>query len=328
MAPADTSAGSNATPWRVHLDWSEPGSLEHYWHYLFGVVLPLAELSRRYPERLRGARILLESCGPVMDAVLTGLGLDVALEVDDAPARIRRESELRFRLRSMVRRWRHALRLSSAWYPRLEARAIQLPRWDAYLRRKGSADARFVESLAAAARFVAGMAQGRGCCRTGSEGTYLLLRRSDPPPYFSPDGPAGHGAHSGYGSARRTLKGLEACRDALAEEGIRSAIYEPGSHDLACQIRHFASCSGIVGIRGAEFANMVWMSPDALVLMIAHGGMDRAPQRTLATAMGLRHYRELDCGPGEAPTLDRHATVNIIRGHGVAGISNPGISRE
>jgi hypothetical protein len=324
MAAADSPG---AEQWRVHLDWSEQGSLEHYWHYLLGVILPLADLYRRNPGRLRDARLLLDSCGPVMDSVITGPGLDLAVEIVDGPPRIRREPMWRFRLHAMLRRWRHALRLSPSWRPKLEAPVIRLPRWDAYLRRHGSADVEFTEALAAVAKLMADLARDRGCCRSGSEGVYLLLRRSDPPPYFAPGGPAGRGAYGRYGSARRTLQGLEVCRDTLAEAGVASVIYEPGAHDLACQMRQFASARGIVGIRGAEFANMVWASPAALVLMIAYDRMDHAPQRALAKAMGLCHYRELDCGPGETPTLDVHATVNIIKAHRAALAVNPGLSR-
>ncbi|MEN9728352.1 MAG: hypothetical protein RL434_2718 [Pseudomonadota bacterium] len=300
---------------RVHPDWAEPGSLEHYWHYLFGVVLPLTALYCRRPDRLRGARLLLESCGPAMDPLLGPLGLECTMEVEDGSARIRREPVSFHRLRLTLREFRHRAGLSPDWVPGIKGERIHLPRWDAHLKRHGDEDAAFVQCLQETSRFLVELAANDECCGTRAEGAYLLLRRSSPSAYFQPGGPAGQGLYGGYGSSRRSLSGLEDCRDALQEAGIHARIYEPGAHGLPCQIRQFASAQGIVGIRGAEFAGMVWMHTDALVVMVAHGGMENPPQRALARAMGLNHYREVNLGDGLAPLLDSQVVGEIIADH-------------
>jgi hypothetical protein len=293
----DTGVPVDSTPTiQVRLDRSKPGSIEHFWHFLFGVAFPLLDFHRRNPDRLRGARLELESCGPVMDRVLPplfrGLGLDLAAApaptaepAGDEPDRAR-------------------------WIASLADGCIRLPRWDQRLETAGISDAAFAESIRATAAFVAAEASGLGCCRetTPSDG-YLLLRRSPEPDYY---GPGGGADAKGYGTGRRELSGLEPCLEALAARGIPAAVYEPGAHELACQIRHFARARGVIGLRGAELANLAWMRPEAVVLMLCWTSPRTPPQRLLAAALGIGRYRELELREGRSGTLDADLIVRTL----------------
>lgn len=281
---------------RVRLDRSKPGSIEHFWHFLFGVAFPLLDFHRRYPDRLRGARLEVESCGPVMDRVLPplfrGLGLDLAVTTPttaeptgDEPDRAR-------------------------WIASLADGCLRLPRWDQYLETAGISDAAFIESIRATAAHVVAEASGFGCCRdaTPSNG-YLLLRRSPEPDYY---GPGGAADAKGYGTGRRELSGLEPCLEALAARGVPATIYEPGGHELACQVRHFARARGVIGLRGAEFANLAWMRPEAVVLMLCWTSKRTPPQRPLVAAMGIDRYRELELREGRSGNLDADLILRTL----------------
>lgn len=101
---------------------------------------------------------------------------------------------------------------------------------------------------------VAGLPCGHADCPRSPR---LLLRRSSPHPYYM----EGAAEIAGYGTARRELVNLEEISAHLAADGIEHAVYEPGSHALSCQIRTFAQAERVAGVRGAEWANLVWCSP-------------------------------------------------------------------
>jgi len=103
-------------------------------------------------------------------------------------------------------------------------------------------------------------------CRNGEcpHSRHILIRRSSPHPYYM-----GSDAEiPGYGTSRRELANLPDISEHLASAGIEHAVYEPGAHTLSCQIRTFARAEKIVGVRGAEWANLVWSNPVACVRIL------------------------------------------------------------
>ncbi|SDP55116.1 glycosyltransferase 61 family protein [Ectopseudomonas guguanensis] len=99
------------------------------------------------------------------------------------------------------------------------------------------------------------------CCKD-LESENLLLVRSQPSSYYVNGG----AEIKGYGTSRREITNWREIRDYLAAHGIQIAAYEPGSHSLGCQMRTFQRAKKIVGIRGAEWANVVWCNElDALI---------------------------------------------------------------
>jgi hypothetical protein len=88
----------------------------------------------------------------------------------------------------------------------------------------------------------------------------------------------------------RVLTGDEVLKEQLIGVGIPTVIYEPGQHSFRCQVRVFQDAKGIVGLRGAEFANLLWCEGPIPIILIQHqamhGGAD-PPQTKLGDLLDL-----------------------------------------
>jgi hypothetical protein len=67
---------------------------------------------------------------------------------------------------------------------------------------------------------------------------------------------------------QRSLVDAETLARDLSDLGLPSVAYEPGAHSVTCQAATFGQAVGIVGVRGAEFANLIWMQPGSSVLIL------------------------------------------------------------
>lgn len=223
------------------------GSPEHYFHFLLGYALPVIEYAlRTLPTARRNRTFLLRSCGPVMDRVM-----DEILNTFDVPYEITAESDTRF----------------------TSAHAVRIPRWDLPLflgsegGQAGSAGRLEAETLhplrEIRARIVErALAEADGPNRY--ERKILLLKRSEEPEFYRAGGSA---EFAGYGVGRRSLSGQGWLKAELEASGHAAEIYEPGAHSFFDQVRAFHACRGIVAIRGAELANMLWMPPGAFCVV-------------------------------------------------------------
>lgn len=274
---------------RLDFYWDERrnGSPEHYWHFMFGYLLPLIAALRCRAERSPPACVGLFDCGPLMNRLLV-----------EALSRL--GVELQFDASLFAENGRM----------QLGEDAVLLDRWDLLLTGsgdRGALKASLIEAREAAAAALARMP----CCVSGrAQGKYLLLRRSPEPSFYQSDGEA---RIKTYGAGRRMLLGIEDARRELEAQGVQGLVYEPGLHNLACQIAHFSSCSGAVGVRGAEFANMIWMSiPAKVFVFMSSSASHPPPLRALASLLGLA-YREIDHGGEANPTLDVARIIDHIR---------------
>jgi len=93
-------------------------------------------------------------------------------------------------------------------------------------------------------------------CPTSSR---VLLKRSKPHPYYTPGGKA---EIPTYGAGRRAISELPEISAALTNMGVEHNLYEPGRHSIGCQISTFRNATHVSGIRGAEWANLVWATPN------------------------------------------------------------------
>jgi hypothetical protein len=82
----------------------------------------------------------------------------------------------------------------------------------------------------------------------------ILLKRSTPHEYYT----NGESEISGYGISRRHISNWPEISRHLDDHDINHLIYEPGLHSLGCQIKTFSLARKIVGMRGAEWANIIW----------------------------------------------------------------------
>ncbi len=91
----------------------------------------------------------------------------------------------------------------------------------------------------------------------------LLIKRSLPHSYYLYDSEI-----KGYGTTRRAIENWQEISNYLFSKGIDHLIYEPGKHSFACQIEHFKNAKKIIGIRGAEWANLIWANNKNLKVKI------------------------------------------------------------
>jgi len=92
----------------------------------------------------------------------------------------------------------------------------------------------------------------------------LLIQRSSPHEYYLD----GRSEGRGYGTSRRGITNLHDVSDYLSSNGVQNLIYEPGVHCLGCQIEAFRAAKRLLGFRGAEWASLIWSTPDVRVRIL------------------------------------------------------------
>lgn len=149
----------------------------------------------------------------------------------------------------------------SNWRPL--ARTVILPRWDYH---RDSLEA-FRESV----RILSERLEGGSECLGGAcaVGNNLLLLRSAQPSFYENSGAA---LIKGYGAGRRQISNTEEVASHLNAIGVKFSFYEPGIHTLGCQMRVFQSAERVFGIRGAEWANLIWMKADSSACVVYEAG--------------------------------------------------------
>jgi capsular polysaccharide biosynthesis protein len=88
----------------------------------------------------------------------------------------------------------------------------------------------------------------------------------------------------------RVLGDDEVLKEQLVGVGIPAAIYEPGEHSFRCQVRVFQDAKGVVGLRGAEFANLLWCERPIPIILIQQKAIHKSdpPQSKLCDLLDLR----------------------------------------
>lgn len=265
-------------PAAVHLapDHSMIGSVQHYWHFMFGYFLPAMDHIAAHGDE--DGTYLIESCGPVMDAVLLeglqSLGVDF---------RILEKSEI------------------AGQFP--ASRRVDIEHWDKYTLDPSQRD-ELRSRISRVIPLLKGGVPNRCACDATAKcrDRILLLDRSPMPDFYQLDG----GTDSpSYGSARRHIRNLAETRRRMRALGYPVIVYEPGAHELGCQIEVFSNALGVIGIRGAEFANMLWVPAGIPVYMLTPVGPNR-PRGRFQKCLGecLQHdFVEGFC-EGEAQVLD------------------------
>lgn len=282
---AETAADISAAPIHLIPGKSDVGSVQHFWHYMFGYLLPVVDyhLAHAAPAR----RPVLESCGPVMDAVtrecLSCLGVDfVIAERDEIAAR----------------------------YPGIDEAVLE--HWDRFTQdpKRGQELRKRLDRVVPALK--AAIPNRCGCGADAAlAGRILLLERSAMPNFYAPGGPA---KIPGYGRARRYLSNLGEVCVQMQARGYPVAIYEPGGHSVGCQIAVFSKVRGVVGIEGAEFANLIWAAEGTRVYLLRPPEFVIPFQQCLSECMNMP-YRQDSC-PGSIEPLSRYALQDYFAGMG------------
>lgn len=244
------------------------GSLEHYGHFLLGYLAPLMAL-------LQGAapgprELAVVDCGPVLNPLFDFVTGDRLTTVRTLPAG----------------------RL--AWTTTSGQRVVPF-RFD----RVHGHD---VERLGRARAFaLAQLDRHRPCPEAqAAAGRVLVIRRSPSPGFYRPGGAA---RISGYGTERRAITNTDEVAAALQDAGLPATVFEPGSHSLACQVHAFARAAGVIGQRGADLANVVWMAPPHVLVMLNPRPMAALPP-VVASIAGV-----LEIPSVALPMADLHGAV-------------------
>ncbi|NES01634.1 MAG: glycosyltransferase family 61 protein [Okeania sp. SIO2F4] len=136
---------------------------------------------------------------------------------------------------------------------------------------------------------------------------FLLLKRSPPPESYQQDG--GWSVRK-YGSSRRGLMGLENAAKLMNDNGIPCAIFEAGAFSLPEQIAVFHACRGVIGIYGAEFANLIWMKPKRQAIVV-NPREASSPSIVLAPELDI-FYKEIPLPPESYPELTGKLLESVI----------------
>lgn len=71
-----------------------------------------------------------------------------------------------------------------------------------------------------------------------------------------------------FPKTHKTLIGIESSVKEFHSRGIDMDTFEPGQYSLKDQVKFFYNCSGVLAIRSAELANILWMKAESKVIVL------------------------------------------------------------
>jgi hypothetical protein len=241
IEPLDDPAG-HRRPRMVVVPGNYGGSVQHFYHFLLGYLLPFLEQCHR----LRPThRFMFRDCGPMNDLLRQ---LDGFL-IDTLPAN--------FVLSSLV-----GLNKANSAIPRIIVPGFDLPsayERDRFVRCRKVMQALYGAQIAAAsAKYPA----------TASDRLVLVIDRAPPHPFYNTAASENRSA----GAARRSVPNMAEIGDMIAaRHDVLLVRLEECS--LFEQIHLFSRAWRVVGQHGAGLAHMIWARPDAgLVEIIPNPG--------------------------------------------------------
>jgi len=259
------------------------GSKQHFFHFLMGYLLPALH---QYLSGKQDHRMILSSCGPVMDQVTHDLlgHLAIPYQISN-PANVGPESDAR----QLVPRWdlymlqaytshpdNQFIPHVRAWRKNQHLAAV----WDAPTFRTD-----FLKEVAELRNFLFRHIDPKSNTPL-KPGSVLVIDRAPEPDFYQKGGPA---EIPTYGRGRRALQAIPKVLATIPSDyPVSFANYRATKRSIVEQIADFRSAGGFVGIRGAEFAHMMWLPAGTKVLMYRPKTMNTPPvQRNLADLLGL-----------------------------------------
>lgn len=242
------------------------GSVEHYYHYLLGYLVPLAiahdELKRSGDSR----PIVVRSCA-LMD---------------------RHTDDIEFDGVEIVEKQTHSSLITSEGYAAIECTGFDDPA--RYCRESlASAAAILTERLSAD---VARFANELNCGYSSSGPKIVMIDRDPPHPFYqSPDCEI-----KSAGTARRSIPNFTDLVAAVTSRYPNTTSVTLQDKPLAYQIALFQHADVIISQHGATLANLIWSRPGSHVIEIHPCDLpDQLQQRgffpRLAECMNLRYHR-------------------------------------
>ncbi len=277
-------------------------SKEHFYHFLWGYILPginsILEIESNNDQRNDRKQYIFRCCGPIMNKIIEEIALLLDRDIDILP----QGADLRCgTITVTVPRW--DVMISKFTQDTLNDYFVDIRRFD-----QGTFEA--IKNVRE--HMINKINKARlSDFPVKLEGRYIVLKRSDQPKYYDVGGGA---EKSGYGTGRRALRDIQTAVRTLKNSGIRIGIFEAGRYNLASQIKTFGAVRGVIGITGAEFANILWMKPGTKVVQII-AKKDRRSKfltRGLSVLCGLEYY-QIESTKFPYPPLDAERLKTILR---------------
>ncbi|QFU74453.1 glycosyltransferase family 61 protein [Halioglobus maricola] len=248
---------------------SPNGSVQHYYHYLFGYLIPLVIAYQRVHKRRGLGSIYVRSCA-ILDAHTEALALE---KLTILP----REEHASLEQSSISPNNRTLLHLSvrgmdKPWLYRAEA--ILLAR--SFILKRLSAQ---IESFR----------QSTAMKFAGSSKKVLLINRDKPPKFYL----TAESETKSAGAARRSLPNFDAIISKLNKQYGQVAGVHLEDMTLAEQISLFQMADIVIGQHGAALGNIIWCRSDASAVEI-YPRMEEPRKRLhferLAESLGLAYF--------------------------------------
>lgn len=245
---------------------NQNGSVEHYFHFLLGFLLPLANFMDTLRGNAEDMALLVRSCGP-MDRMLEEVAFP-GLTVIPRDEHARLASATEFGGRPLQRSVLYGLDFSADGdYPpaAIFQHAVSVlrkrlaPAVEAHI-------GRLDEAFAPGAKRI------------------LLIDRGSDRYYASPQA-----ENAGSGAERRSISNFRAMHDTLQSTVGNSLAVVLENTSLSEQIALFSTADVVIAQHGAALANVIWCKPGARVLEIAPVGYRVNCFPPLSRTMGLEH---------------------------------------
>lgn len=221
------------------LNFDKKGSYQEYWHFLFGYLLPITNYI--IDNNIRRTKILVQDCGPVMNnlilEIMAYFDLSVSFSLDNNTSNLKR-----FLLK-----------------PKTNYKNIYVQRWDIDILKNRDIS----KNLVKISNQLIDLFQIDVDYKVDSK-SILILKRSNEHEFYSQNGAS---IIKKYGANRRYLDGIDEAVDKLHSLGFNVIVYDAGSHSFFNQAYMFLTHKFIVGVRGAEFANLIFAQNTSKVIV-------------------------------------------------------------
>lgn len=262
---------------KLQFDNSEKyGSKEHFWHFMLGYLLPSINRMIQYfmdntIDYKKEYVFYFDDCGPLMNNVIDEFAKLLNFQHDYCSPNTSHEKDNFIII--CVPRWDITLRNSSYYRSNVElfgeklaplaAKISHLIGFRNVIPRELLSDIHMRTQIRFTRNYI--LKKITDSIAQAGDSYYLLLDRSDMHRFYSKEGEA---EKKGYGKSRRSFINLEAGYYHLKNNDIPLIIYEPGADSIINQIRTFNSSKGVIGLRGAEMANLIWLNHNSKVVVI------------------------------------------------------------
>jgi len=277
------------------------GSKEHFFHFFWGYLLPSINLIHSNKAKHSNVIYYFETCGPLMDNVVKEV---IDLLSINAFIFNKKTSELIYDDMIIIPRWDihllsdYVLDINNDYGSHIkEFRTC--PELVSLLKTPGFKRVFKSQVLQVKSIILQKIKASEDNLKSLNK-PILMINRSQTPFYYSEKGSA---EIKGYGTSRRGLKDVNQFVEICHKKGINIKTYEPGKHSLIHQIITFENSSGMISIKGAEFANLIWLNEKAKVILIKPSKMNTpAVQHKLAELLNL-NFTEVVSEEGNHPSL-------------------------